>query len=107
MSFLLSGQSLFFFNFSGAKEKVLKFLKKYCSVRTKKLHRIKIKKSKKNWEVFFTGKKTVFLGLKISMYVLRPSDQASVGFYCASASEPAHLLPVQYDRNSSQKLTFL
>jgi hypothetical protein len=38
---------------------------KYCSVRTKKLHRIKVKKVKKNLGVFFTGEKPVFLGLKI------------------------------------------
>ena len=39
-------------------------------------------KVKKNWEVFFTEEKTVFLGLKISMWVVRPYDQSSVGSYC-------------------------
>ena len=42
----------------------LKFFRKYCSVRTKKLHRIKVKKKKSKskifWEVFFTGEKSGF-----------------------------------------------
>ena len=38
--------------------------------------------SKKIWEVFFTWKRPFFLGLQISMLVLRPSDQSSVGSYC-------------------------
>ena len=36
------------------------FFWKYCSVRTVKLHRIKVKKWKKNWEVFLRGEKPVF-----------------------------------------------
>ena len=36
---------------------------------------------KKLGSIFYRGK-TVFLGLKISMYVLRPSDQSSVCSYC-------------------------
>ena len=48
-----------FFTFSLAKNK-FKFFWKYCSVRTEKLHRIKVKKSKQFWEVFFTGEKPFF-----------------------------------------------
>ena len=46
---------------------------------------IKVKKKlRKCWEVFVTGEKSVLLGLKISMQVLRPSDESSVGSYCAA-----------------------
>ena len=47
-----------FLNLYGQKIKLNNFLK-YCRVRTEKLHRIKVKKVKKNWEVFFTGGKPV------------------------------------------------
>ena len=59
--------------------------KKHCSVRTEKLHRKKVKKIfiffGKN---FFFQKNQFFVGLKIWVYILRPSDQPSVSFYCAS-----------------------
>ena len=40
------------------------FFCKYCRVRTEKLHRIKVKKSKKNCEVFFIGEKPGFFRTK-------------------------------------------
>ena len=42
---------------------------KYCSVRTEKekLHKIKVKKVKKNWKYFLRGKTQFCLGIKISM----------------------------------------
>ena len=42
----------------------LMFYWKYCSVRTEKLNIIKVKKVKKNWEVFFMGEKLGFFRAK-------------------------------------------
>ena len=71
----------FFQLFVGKKKK--KIFWKHCSVRTEKLHRKKVKKIfiffGKN---FFFQKNQFFLGLKIWVYILRPSDQTSVSFYC-------------------------
>ena len=71
----------FFQLFVGKKKK--NFFWKHCSVRTEKLHRKKVK-----FFIFFFGKNfffqknQFFLGLKIWVYILRPSDQPSVSFYC-------------------------
>ena len=42
----------------------MKTIWKYCSVRTKKLHRVKVKKVQKISEVFFTGVNPVFFRAK-------------------------------------------
>ena len=55
---------------------------KYCSIRTKKLHWINVKKkSKRIGKYFYGGKTRFFLRLDISIYVLRPWVLC-VGSYC-------------------------
>ena len=49
-----------------------KLIEKNFRVCTEKLLRIKVKKVKKNLGSIFYGGKKVFLGLKISMQVLKP-----------------------------------
>ena len=58
------------------------------------MHRIKVKKVKILRSIFYGGK-TSFLGLKISMYVLRPSV-GWVGSYCDSHQQSELILMITF-----------
>ena len=63
-------------------------------------------KSKKIWLAFFYGGKTVFLGLKILMHVLRPSDQSSICSYCGSSLGEESRDVTTFNHQSAQTFFF-
>ena len=69
---MVSWAFFFFFNFW-----------EYCSVHTKTLHRIKVKESQKKLGKYFLEEKQFFRAKNLNVSTKRPSDQSSIGSYCA------------------------